>query len=200
MVSSNGHGTDGAYSSRTRDRNRKDKILAAARELFRERGFHAVGIDDIGAAAGITGPGVYRHFDGKDDLLVAALNDAADQLWRSLDAQQSTSSPAETLELYVRNHIEFAVRNADLVALWYQERRNLPDDAQIEQRRKQRRYVERWVDVLLHARPELTDDEARVMVHASIGLIHSVVHYETMLDVDHLTRVLLRMDLAALAA
>ena len=48
---------------------RRELLLEAAAELFAARGFHAVGIDDIGAAAGITGPGVYRHFAGKQALL-----------------------------------------------------------------------------------------------------------------------------------
>ncbi len=48
---------------------RRDEILRVAAQLFAERGFHGVRVDDIGAAAGITGPGIYRHFDSKDAIL-----------------------------------------------------------------------------------------------------------------------------------
>jgi AcrR family transcriptional regulator len=48
---------------------RRDQLLGAAALLFRRRGYHHVGIDDIGAAAGLSGPAVYRYFPGKQALL-----------------------------------------------------------------------------------------------------------------------------------
>ena len=48
---------------------RRELLLRAAADLFAARGFHDVGMDDIGAAAGITGPGVYRHFASQQALL-----------------------------------------------------------------------------------------------------------------------------------
>jgi AcrR family transcriptional regulator len=183
-----------AVAPRARDRNRAEMILAAARTLFRERGYHAVLIDDIGTAAGITGPGIYRHFAAKEELLVAALDGAAEQMWRNVSEEHGQL----TIEDYVRSHIEWAVQHADLIALWYQEWRNLPDADQLRQRRLQRRYVERWVDTLLDERPELSDTEARVMVRGVIGIIHSVSHTEPILDPDRVREVLATMSLNAL--
>jgi AcrR family transcriptional regulator len=183
-----------AVAPRARDRNRAEMILAAARTLFRERGYHAVLIDDIGTAAGITGPGIYRHFAAKEELLVAALDGAAEQMWRNVSEEHGQL----TIEDYVRSHIEWAVQHADLIALWYQEWRNLPDADQLRQRRLQRRYLERWVDTLLDERPELGDTEARVMVRGVIGIIHSVSHAEPILDPDRVRDVLATMSLNAL--
>lgn len=178
---------------RTRDRDRGAKILAAATHLFRERGFHAVGIDEIGAAAGITGPGVYRHFGGKDELLVRALEQATDDLWADLD----DDAP---LEDYVRSHVTYAVANRDAIELWYQERRNLPDEARAAQRKAQRRYIDRWADKLCELRPALDPQEAGVVVRAAIGLIHSNAHADRPADPAVLAPVLERMALAALLA
>ena len=50
---------------------RRELLLQSAADLFATKGYHAVGIDDIGAAAGISGPGVYRHFASKQALLEA---------------------------------------------------------------------------------------------------------------------------------
>src|SRR2546423_12904902 len=50
---------------------RRERILASATSLFLENGFHGAGIDDIAAAAGVTGPAIYRHFKNKDAVLVA---------------------------------------------------------------------------------------------------------------------------------
>ena len=47
---------------RRRDPDRQERILAAAAELAAGRGYHAVGLADIGAQAGIVGSGIYRHF------------------------------------------------------------------------------------------------------------------------------------------
>ena len=58
-------------TSSTAARPRREQLLQCAADLFSARGYHAVGIDDIGAAAGISGPGVYRHFPGKQALLAA---------------------------------------------------------------------------------------------------------------------------------
>ena len=48
---------------------RREQILREAARLFADRGFHGVGVDEIGAAVGISGPGLYRHFAGKDAML-----------------------------------------------------------------------------------------------------------------------------------
>jgi AcrR family transcriptional regulator len=53
--------------------NRREQILREAARLFAERGFHGVGVDEIGAAVGISGPGLYRHFAGKDAMLAELL-------------------------------------------------------------------------------------------------------------------------------
>jgi AcrR family transcriptional regulator len=146
--------------------DRRAKILEAATELFRERGFHAVGVDEIGEAAGITGPGVYRHFAGKDDLLVSVFDAATDDLWEGPEGGAS-------LEDYVASHVDYAIDHAHAIELWYQERRHLPTEAQAKQRRIQRRYVVRWVTALRAERPELDEDGARLRCQAAIGLIHS---------------------------
>lgn len=48
---------------------RREQLLSAAALLFRRRGYHAVSVDTIGAAVGLSGPAVYRHFPGKQALL-----------------------------------------------------------------------------------------------------------------------------------
>ena len=54
-------------------RTGRERLIAAAVELFYRSGFGAVGIDQVIAAAGVTKSTFYKHFDGKDDLMVAAV-------------------------------------------------------------------------------------------------------------------------------
>ena len=105
-----------APQPRTRDRDRRRKIISAATHLFRTRGFHAVGMDEVGEAAGITGPGVYRYFAGKDDLLVSVFEEATDDLWQDLGP-----GAAEGLETYVSSHVAYVVSHAEAI-----ERRTTP--------------------------------------------------------------------------
>lgn len=71
---------------RTRDPARKERILAAAADLVARHGYHAVSMADIGAVAGITGAGIYRHFDSKSAVLVALFDRVIDGLVREEQA------------------------------------------------------------------------------------------------------------------
>ena len=53
--------------------DRRSQLLSAAEQLIAERGFLAVRLEDIGAAAGVSGPAIYRHFPSKEALLVELL-------------------------------------------------------------------------------------------------------------------------------
>jgi AcrR family transcriptional regulator len=143
----------GAATGReARSLERRQRLLDATRELLRQDGWHNVAISDIGAAAGISGPAVYRHFRSKEELLVAALDHAAGRLWSGLPDDDGRPAP-DLLVAYVDSHVAFAVENSDIIELWYQEARHLPKPARTAQRRLQRRYIERWNDVLLECRP-----------------------------------------------
>lgn len=51
----------------------RDRIVAAAIELFYAHGFQGVGLDQVIAEAGVTKTTFYRHFESRDDLMVAAV-------------------------------------------------------------------------------------------------------------------------------
>jgi AcrR family transcriptional regulator len=65
-------GTGGA-SGLAQEPPPRERILAAARELFYRHGIHAVGVDAIAEAAGTNKMTLYRHFDSKDTLVVDCL-------------------------------------------------------------------------------------------------------------------------------
>src|SRR5947209_2382621 len=54
-------------------RTGRDRLVASAVELFYRNGYAAVGIDRVIAHAGVTKTTFYKHFEGKDDLMVAAV-------------------------------------------------------------------------------------------------------------------------------
>jgi AcrR family transcriptional regulator len=54
-------------------RNTRDRLIAAAGELFYAHGFQAVGLERLLTAVGITKTAFYKHFESKDDLILAVL-------------------------------------------------------------------------------------------------------------------------------
>jgi AcrR family transcriptional regulator len=143
--------------------------------LFAARGYHGVSMDDIGAAAGVTGPALYHHFAGKEAMLAAALTPVSEELLAGGRARSAehAGQAAAALAALVDFHVEFALNNPAVIALHLHELDRLPEEPRREIRRLQRLYVEEWVSVLTVVRPELSDGEARVLAHAAFGLMNS---------------------------
>ena len=152
---------------------RRERILASATSLFLENGFHGAGIDDIAAAAGVTGPAIYRHFKNKDAVLVALFDRLADRLAAILETVDRDCDHRSALETLVRLHGRLAFEQRALIVVYISEERNLPEAERRRVRRFQRAYVEAWADLLRPLRPDLSDDERRSAVHAAIGLLNS---------------------------
>ena len=79
-----------------------------------------------------------------------------------------------------------------------QEQRDLPPDDRRRVRRRQREYLDLWVEQLRRADPGLDNAEALTVVHTAIGAIASIVTYEPRLPADGLHRVLADRALALL--
>src|SRR5438128_9902307 len=95
--------------------SRREQILAAAAELFARHGFHGVGIDDIGAAVGISGPALYRHFRSKDAMLGEMLGSVSEHLLAEGQATvEAADDPDKALLQLVRFHVDFALDNPAL--------------------------------------------------------------------------------------
>src|SRR5256714_11011062 len=96
---------------RVRRRTRRDEILEIAMGLFASRGYHGVSMDDIGAAAGVTGPALYHHFAGKEAMLVAALAPVSEGLLEGGRARVAAhpGEPQQALESLVEFHVAFAL-------------------------------------------------------------------------------------------
>lgn len=78
----------------------RDRLLACAIDLFYSRGFQAVGIDQVVAAAGVTKTTFYKHFESKTQLMVEAVKrrDAwEEQAWDRALAQLAGDDPAQRL-------------------------------------------------------------------------------------------------------
>jgi AcrR family transcriptional regulator len=176
---------------RRRDPERKARILAAAAELAATRGFHTIGMADIGAEAGIVGSGVYRHFDSKTAILVALLDQVMNRLSDGAASVRGLlMDDRRTVSALVRDHVAVAIEDRAVLAVYHRESNSLPEQDQRRLRRAQRMYLEEWVQALAPLRPELPDAELRVTVHAAIGSIQSTLFYQPGLPPDRLSELL----------
>ncbi|MER5460840.1 TetR/AcrR family transcriptional regulator [Streptomyces sp. NPDC002668] len=165
-------------STRTDAPKRREQILKEAARLFAERGFHGVGVDEIGAAVGISGPGLYRHFAGKDAMLAELLVGISERLLSGgrLRVEEAEADPRALLAALIDGHIDFALDDRPLITLHDRELDRLRDSDRKLVRQLQRQYVELWVAAVRELHPEVAESEARVAVHAVFGLLNSTPH------------------------
>lgn len=178
--------------------SRRQALLAAAARLFAERGFNGVTIEELGAAAGVSGPAVYKHFGGKQDVLAALLLDASEGLYTGGQEVIGREEGFAALRALVEFHVRFALENADVIRVQDRDLEQLAVDDRHRVRTLQRRYVELWVDVLAELNPDADRAVLRTRAHAVFGLLNSTPHSGLSLDRATLRRELERMALAAL--
>jgi len=154
---------------------RDRQILDAAAALFYEKGFHGVGVDEIGERVGISGPALYRHFAGKDEILATLFNEAMDELISATAAVYD--EPHRDLERQIRHHVEFSISNRHLVNVYQREDRSLVEPWRRHFDRRMRQYAGRWEDALRRCFLDASDAHIAAATQAALGLIHSVAYW-----------------------
>src|SRR5690349_4412313 len=145
-------------ATRTDAPTRREQILREAARLFAERGFHGVGVDEIGAAVGISGPGLYRHFAGKEAMLAELLVGISGRLLAAGREKVSAADhPAAALDALISGHIDFAIDDRPLIILHDRELDRLRESDRRLVRQLQRQYVEVWVAVVGQVYPGNTE-------------------------------------------
>jgi AcrR family transcriptional regulator len=175
-----------------RPKDRKDRIATAGAELFCERGYHGVSVDEIAAAVGISGPAVYRHFPNKYAILVHVTRDLAGAL---LAATETAADLDDLLAAVAR----VAVGRRRVAGLYQWEGRYLTPEHRHEFDGSLATLVDRLATPLRELRPELAAAQADLLVNAAFSAFGSVsTHRLTATGTEQLlTRVawtLLRAD------
>ena len=184
---------------------RRLALLSAAAGLFAENGFTRVSLEDLGAAAGVSGPAVYRHFPGKQAVLgELLLSVSRDLLDGGLRVVAEAENAMDALKGLIQFQVDFALSNPDVIRVQDRDFASLSSTDQAEVRSLQRAYVETWVDVLARIHSDTDVSDLRVRAHAAFGLInstpHSVRHHGRKIAVKSARPILEQMALAALTA
>ena len=156
---------------------RRQQILDIAADLFAARGFHGVSVAELGAACGISGPALYKHFESKDAMLAEMLVSISETLLAEGRSRVAAADdPRAALEALVEWHIEFALGHRALIVVQDRDWSSLPDRARERVRALQRAYVDVWAEQIRRHDPTLSPETARARAHVIFGLLNSTPH------------------------
>lgn len=164
---------------------RRQQILDIAADLFAHRGFHGVSVAELGAACGISGPALYKHFASKDAMLAEMLVSISQQLLaEGRSRARAAPDPRSAIGALVEGHIDFSLSHRALIVVQDRDWSSLSEAARTQVRSLQRAYVEVWADQLALVHAGLPHDRARAMAHAAFGLINSTPRTGSVPDAD----------------
>lgn len=153
-------------------------LVAAAAEVFRDKGYHNATIDDIAEAAGISRPTVYKYTKSKQhllDLMVSEITGDMDRRMRA--AVGDIEDPAERLRRVVRGHIESAVANRTFYAIVLTEEVEVSDSGREHFSTWARGVTADFQDLLqecLHAQPAPPDIDPFIAANLVLSMLTSL--------------------------
>ena len=153
----------------------EQRILQAALRLFREKGFHGVGVAAIGPAAGISGPGIYKHFASKDQILAALFEQATARL--QLHIAPPAEDPWQDLDSLVAAMVAFAVQEREYVLVYVREQRFLVEPWASTVRRHIGEHLSRWEQTVARCRPDLARADHQSMAWALNEMLLSIASW-----------------------
>jgi AcrR family transcriptional regulator len=147
---------------------RREQLLEVALRLFAGRGFAATTMDDIAAAAGVTKPLLYQHFDSKRALYLELVDSVARDLLVAIDdATSRASGPRQQVEAGFAAYFHLVVTHQDAFLLLFGS--DVPDDPELS------RSIRRVEDTVAEAVGPLIDagldpEHRRLLAYSVVGM------------------------------
>ena len=130
-------------------RNSRQDVVATARRLFAEQGFHGTSMRDLGKELGLLGSSLYSHVGSKDELLVDVVREAAVQFQGLADEVAALDAPAEQrMARLIEGHLEILVKDPHQARTFLDETRFLPEADRAEAVSMMDRYQAVFRDVI----------------------------------------------------
>ena len=159
-----------------------EQVLATAHDLFAERGYAAVKMDEIAAAVGVTKPLLYTYFGNKERLYIACMERAGDALTSTVaEAVAATSSPGDALRAGVRAFFGFLDSDRAAWAVLFDE--TLPRNGEVADRVSEYRgriaglVSGSMVEQLPQPRRDAARTEVEALSTAILGAAEALAHW-----------------------
>lgn len=161
--------------SRMAPADRRALILQTAAAMFRDHGYAGASIDAIAAASGISGPGIYRYFGGKAELLLALIETAVTETVAAMDA--AADARVRTTDDLADLLADRALREGATIALLHGTAAAMEarDRSRLEQLRRD--VVGRLAGGLCALRPDLTASESEARIVAALALVGHIERF-----------------------
>jgi AcrR family transcriptional regulator len=176
---------------------RRALILSAAAAMFQKQGYAATSIDAIAAAAGISGPGIYRYFSRKTELLLALLEAAAVDAVTNIEASLAASSGQSAVAAMAAVMADCAAQEGAVIGLLQSTVVDMEADDRARLDGVRTALVARLTALLCHARPALGPDDARVHIEAALSIVGQIARRKPSGEEEGRYRHILRAVLAA---
>ncbi|MBH0777662.1 TetR/AcrR family transcriptional regulator [Nocardia bovistercoris] len=185
---------DASKAVRRRPKDRKVQIVRAAARAFSERGYYPVGVDEIAAEVGISGPALYRHFANKYALLVAAAEEGARHL---LDvaraADDSTLDPEPRLDALIKSLCEHTIEIRREAGLYRWERRYLEREDRVRIRKIYDDLNATVAAPIARLRPDTPPEDIAMLAASVLSAVASISAHRTALSGAKLLPLMRRM-------
>ncbi|MCL6517276.1 TetR/AcrR family transcriptional regulator [Alicyclobacillus sp.] len=129
--------------------SQREQILAAARRLFREKGYHGTTIREIAEEAGVLSGSLYAHIQSKEDLLFEIADEGARAfLAAAADTERRPGPAVERMRHGLRSHIRVIADHLDAATVFFHEWRSLSGERRAWIQAKRDEYEAFWARLL----------------------------------------------------
>jgi len=161
---------------RARYEARRSEVVAAAAELFAERGYDGTSISELTAATGLAAGGLYHYIEGKDDLLIAICDELLEPLLqRAREIVAADAPPVDQLRELVEAWVAHVVEHRHHMLVFTQERQAIERQPRWRHVRAQRKAFEKILDEILargEADGSMTFADRRLSLLALLGMVN----------------------------
>ncbi len=154
---------------------RREQILDVAIQVFARNGFHGSSMNDIADAAGVTKPVLYQHFDSKQDLYLALLDEVGMRMLTAIRSGQAGATGGRALtELGFRAYFSWVAEDHDAFLLLFGSRASRDEESTVAIRRITND-VAHAIEPLISA--DIDAEHRRTLAHGLVGLAEGVSRY-----------------------
>lgn len=151
---------------------RREQILDIAVEVFARRGFHSTSMNDVADAAGVTKPVLYQHFDSKQELYQALLEEAGSRLRSTIDRAVGTAtSGKQQTERGFTAYFRWVADDHDAFLLLFGTRANRDEESTATIRRITAEIADAIAPLIA---VDIDPDHRRAVAHGLAGLAEGV--------------------------
>ena len=154
---------------------RREQILDVSVQVFARNGFHSTSMNDVADAAGVTKPVLYQHFDSKQDLYLALLEEAGNRLRTAVSkAVAGAANGKEQTEMGFRAYFRWVAEDHDAFLLLFGSRANRDEESTTTIRRITAETAKAIAPLIA---ADIEPEHQRTLAQSLVGLAKGVSRY-----------------------